>query len=237
MMTDRQRAKFEHSAGAKGTIMGELTRSVIQFKSFPLAMVGNHFQRMMSKGTPQGKALYALELAVTSTLLGAASVQLASLATGSNPQDMRSKTFWLRAFLKGGSGGLYADTALAPYASSFKQDLLASAGPIPSLVNELAFGLPARLKEKIAEGKPGLGAEALRTLKGITPGANIWWSRAATDHLFWQIWQDHASPGYSDRVLERTQKEGNTTMWWRPSTAGGATQPQVPNLKTARGER
>ncbi|WP_428245901.1 hypothetical protein, partial [Enterococcus gallinarum] len=36
----------------RGTMRGELARSVMQFKSFPIAMVSRHWRRMLD--TPQG---------------------------------------------------------------------------------------------------------------------------------------------------------------------------------------
>ena len=89
MMKDWARGTTQATLGAakRGTWGGELVNSILQFKSFPIAMISNHWQRLQSMPSTAGKIGYAAELIAASTVLGALSVQMKSLAAGSNPQN------------------------------------------------------------------------------------------------------------------------------------------------------
>jgi len=248
MPTLKARSSIEYQlAGLRGKPGGELARSILQFKSFPLAMISNHWQRLQSMPTPVGKAIYAAELIATSTLLGAVSIQLKSLVAGNNPQDMKDPKFAARAFVQGGATGLYGDmiaglSAISPYKVSLPDQL----GPLASTMSD-AYDLSRTAWNSYAdpEKKANLGGEATRFIKGNTPFANVWWGKAAIDHLIFQRLQDYYSPGYADRMQQRTQKFYNSGQWWRPSTAAspaqvitstkGITTPRAPDLTTAVG--
>ncbi|WP_396265786.1 hypothetical protein [Klebsiella pneumoniae] len=52
--------------------------------------------------------------------------------------------------------------------------------------------------------------------KGLTPGANIWYLKAALDHMIFNQMQEYFSPGYLRKMEQRSKKEFNQTYWWRP---------------------
>lgn len=54
----------------------------------------------------------------------------------------------------------------------------------------------------------------LKFAKGMTPGANLWYLKAATNHLIFNQLQELVSPGYLARVKSRAQREFGTTEWW-----------------------
>jgi hypothetical protein len=251
MMKDWARASVAHQMGAakRGTWGGELANSILQFKSFPLAMISNHWQRMMSMPTTAGKAMYATELAVTATILGALSVQMKSLASGYNPQDMTDAKFAARAFIQGGAGGILGDTILNAAVSPHKEHITDQLGPLISeLGNLYELGQAGVHTFKDPNKQAQFGDAAVRFMKANTPFANLWYTKAATDRLFFQRLQDYFSPGYSARQIERSKKDYNNTPWWAPSTAAspgeiatgsmrGVTAPQTPTLQTAAGGR
>jgi len=77
------------SAGQrKGTGMGELVKSMLQFKSFPAAFLMRHGSRAMAQDGVKGKAAYGVSLFAMTTLLGALAVQLKELANGNDPLTM-----------------------------------------------------------------------------------------------------------------------------------------------------
>lgn len=249
MMTDKQRASFEYStAGLRGKVFGELVRSAAQFKSFPIAMISNHLQRLSTmKGA--SKAVYAAELIATTTVLGAAAQQIKSLVAGNNPQDATDPKFWVRAFLQGGAGGLYADTILGQFTNPYAQTMMDMAGPLPGLANDLLFKVIPGTVDKVhnmydpSKGKEGVGADVTRVIKGVTPGATIWWLKAAVDRLVFQRLQDYFRPGYAERSKQANQKMyGNGGQWW-PTANAQMSLPQVldsarkPDLTTALGSR
>ena len=69
----------------KGTGMGEIMKSMLQFKSFPAAFLMRHGSRAMAQDGLKGKAAYGVSLFAMTTLLGALAVQLKELANGNDP--------------------------------------------------------------------------------------------------------------------------------------------------------
>ena len=228
MPTDRTRARVQAKLGsanfARGTIGGELMRSMLQFKGFPLAMFGNAWQRMAGLPTTGSKVLYAAEFIATASILGAVSVQLKELANGKNPQDMTDPKFAGRAFVQGGALGLYGDTLKAvvdPYGFALGDQL----GPTVSTAEDI---------EKLFHSGNRAGT-AIRLAKGFTP--EPFYAKAAIDHLIFQRLQDYYSPGYAQRAQQSAVKDFNNGYYWPPSTAQQVTAPQAPNFNTAIGRR
>lgn len=236
MPTLKARASIEYQAlGKRGTAAGEIARSLLQFKSFPIAMISNHWQRLQQMPTPGGKALYAAELIATSTILGALSVQLKSMVAGNNPQDMTDPKFAGRAFVQGGAAGLYGDVLVNLYASPFKERLTDQMGPLSGSLADLYDIARSVYDSSKPENKANIGGNVTRFIRGNTPGANVFWARAAFDHLIFQRLQDYYSPGYNQRVQDRYQKFYGSNQFWPAGT--GVSQIHAPNLKTAIGER
>jgi hypothetical protein len=87
---------------------------------------------------------------------------------------------------------------------------------------------------QLAQGKQThAGAELVKFAKGMTPGANLWYLKAATNHLLFNQLQELVSPGYLSRVKSKAQREFGTTEWWdsREMAPGRA-----PNLAAALGQ-
>jgi hypothetical protein len=247
MPTLKARASIENAFyGLRGNVYGELARSVLQFKSFPLAMISNHWQRLQAQPTGMGKAIYAAELVATSTVLGALSVQLKSMVAGNNPQDMTDPKFAGRAFVQGGSAGLYGDVLVNLWASPYKERLTDQMGPLAGTLADAYDLTRAAWESGKPDSKANLGGDATRFIRGNTPFANLWWGKAAFDHLIFQRLQDYYSPGYAARMQQRQQQFFGSGQYWAPSTAAspsqllsarGITTPQAPNLKTAIGRQ
>jgi hypothetical protein len=257
MPTLKARTSTEYQlSGLRGKAGGELARSILQFKSFPIAIISNHWQRLQSMPTAGGKALYAAELIATSTMLGALSIQLKSMVAGNNPQDMTDPNsplgvnwkFVGRAFVQGGATGLYGDmiaglTAMTPYKMTLPDQL----GPLASTMDETYKLARTAWESGNPDKKADLGGEVTRFVRGNTPFANIWWGKAVVDHMIFQRLQDYYSPGYAQRMQQRVQTFYNSGQWWKPSTAAspaqvltsmqGVTSPQVPNIQSAVGKQ
>lgn len=111
-----------------GTVLGELGRSVLQFKSFPITMMTRHWRRMLNNPGRISKAEYSAALIAGTTLMGAVGVQLNELLNGRDPLDMQQPAFWGRAALKGGSLGFTATSCNRKRASTVPAPLLACWG-------------------------------------------------------------------------------------------------------------
>lgn len=233
--------KFLTGAGMeRGTWKGELTRSFFLFKSFPLAMIARHWMRGMGMETAGGKAAYLGSLIVGTTILGAVSQTVNDLLSGKdvrnyNPTKEHGIKNWMAAFLKGGSLGLYGDFLFSGATQHSQAGPIASAlGPVAGLVEE-AFKISQGNIVQTLQGKDtNFGAEAVRFIKGNTPGANLWYAKAALDHIIFHQMQEYFSPGYLAQMQRRAQKEFGQQYWWTPGT--GVEGMRAPNLARAVGE-
>lgn len=216
----------------RGTITGELVRSMMLFKSFPLAMLTKHWNRVLN-GEAGNKALYVAAIAGMSTVIGGMTTQINELLNGRDPLDMTDPRFAAKAFMKGGAMGilgdfLYSDTT--SHGSSSLAEILA--GPMVSTFAEFDRLTRGNLIEA-AQGKDThAGAEAIRFFSGLAPGASLWYLKGALNHLFIHQIQEMASPGYLNRMQARAEREYKQHYWWNP----GTTTPQrAPNLEAAGG--
>jgi hypothetical protein len=219
-----------------GTFQGELARSVMQFKSFPIAMISRHWRRMMDmpkvEGAPFNRLAYGAAMAVTLTGLGAVAFQIKQMLQGKDPVAMDGPKFWSRAALQGGAMGILGDLMLSDPSDS-PGDAAANAvkniaGPAPGAAFELLFKVGAENIHEAIKGKDThAAAEAIRWLKSNTPLINLWYARAALDHAVLQQVQESVSPGYLARMKARAQKEWNQDFWWTPGEALPDRAPQM----------
>lgn len=200
----------------RGTITGELGRSFMLFKSFPISFVMKHWARASAMDGRMGVAKYMTSLMVSTTLLGALAYQAKQISSGNNPDDMSTLTFWQNALLQGGGLGLYGDLLLSDhtrYGSGAFESLL---GPVFSEMDDvikILQGIPVNA----VEGKPQqTGGDIVKLIKGLTPFGNLWYTKAVTNHLIFNQAQEWLSPGYLERSEARAKKQFNTSYWWAP---------------------
>jgi len=229
---------FMQAGLQRGTVKGELARSFWQFKSFSIAMIMRHFRRAMAQESGWGKAGYMAALMASTTVLGGMAIQLGELAMGRDPKNMVDDKllgvpglrFGAAAFLKGGSLGLYGDFLFSDQTQGGQSALAALGGPIAGDI-EAIF----KLKGTAAEGNvDSTGGNLVRLVKSHTPGANLWYTKAATDHMIFHQLQEYFSPGYMRRMRQRARKEFKQEFWWEP---GEMSPDRAPNLGAAVGGR
>lgn len=216
----------------RGTMRGELARSVMQFKSFPIAMVSRHWRRMMD--TPQGlegapiaanRVAYAGALFASLGALGAIAYQTKQIVSGKDPADMTTGKFWIKAIAQGGVLSIMGDILLADsteeagqYASKTISGL---AGPTIGAASELSLKVIKGNIDKAAAGKEThAAAESLTLARSHLPYVNLWYAKAALDHAGMHALQENLSPGYLSRMQQRAHKEWGQDYWWKPGTGG-----------------
>lgn len=226
-----------HGGIERGTWKGELTRSFWQFKSFSIGMIMRHGARGMAQ-EGWGKAGYIAALVASTTVLGGMAIQLGEIAAGRDPKDITDDKkfgvpglrFGIAAFLKGGAMGLYGDFLFSDTSQGGSSPLAALGGPIAGDL-EAVF----KLKDNAADGEVNqTGGKLVRLAKSHLPGANLWYTKAATDHLIFNQLQDYFSPGYLRRMKQRAHKEFKQSYWWEP---GDSTPDRAPNLGAAVGAK
>lgn len=227
------------SGGGKqrGTAEGEFARSVMQFKSFPIAMISRHWRRMID--TPQGlegapvlsnRLAYAAGMMVTLTALGAIAFQTKQLVTGKDPVDMTTPKFWTRAVSQGGGLGFVGDMILGDTADdrspldTFSKMLL---GPMFGSAADAWELTKGNIDEKLAGKDTHAGAEAIRFFRAHLPLVNLWYAKAALDHAVVNALQENLSPGYLARIQNKAKKDWGQRFWWEP---GDTLPDRAPNL-------
>lgn len=209
-----------------GTVRGELARSVMQFKSFPIAMMSRHWRRMLD--TPQGlegapmtanRLAYAASMMVSLTALGAIAYQTKELVKGKDPVDMTTGKFWTRALAQGGGLGFVGDMLLADTTEDRgKLDTLGRAflGPSFGSAADLWELTKGNVDEMVAGKDTHAGAESLRFARSHLPLVNLWYAKAALDHAGLNALQENLSPGYQARMQTKARKDWNQDFWWAP---------------------
>jgi hypothetical protein len=232
----RQRGMVEsmlHSLG--GSHFGELAKSSLWFKSFPLADFANHWQRAMSMPTTKSKISYLATVYASSLVLGGVVQQIYTMISGHNPENIKDPKFAARALIVGGGIPLYAEMLINAWATPYRESIADQLGPLFSDL-EKVVKIAQDKTAKEGETRSEMGGDVVRLLRGDS--GNIWYLKAALDHLLFQRVADHYSPGYAQRVQKKYEKDyGAGGFWWPPSSAATMTKPQAPNLKTAIGRQ
>jgi hypothetical protein len=187
---------------------------MMQFKTFVAALMTRHGQRAMAMETGAGKAGYGAALFAMLTVLGAVSVQLLGITQGQDPQDMTTDAFWRSAILKGGGLGIFGDVVNAGATPTGKGmgDLLG--GPVLSDVSGVLSLTVGNTKQAMEGKNTNAASEALKFGREHLPGQNLWYTRAAFDHMVYNQLQDAANPGWSDRQQQRQLKKYDRSYWW-----------------------
>ena len=219
----------------RGKMRDELMLAFWQFKSFPIAQFERMWSIGLSRQTNAGKAQFIGNLILMQTIAGAMMLQTQSILSGQDPRQMNDWKFALAAFIKGGSLGLYGDflysqSATTRYGSG---PLEVIAGPT---IGTAATGLTALVQagNAMAEGKDThLAAKLINLGKGMIPGQNLWYTRAATDHIIFQNAQEALSPGYLANMRANSMRQFRQDWWWSP----GEFKPErAPNMANALGQ-
>ena len=215
----------------RGNLRDELTRSFWQFKAFPIAQFERILDVGLSRPTTGGKASFLLMVPVLQTLAGGMLIQVQELLAGKDPRPMDDWKFWAAAFLKGGSLGLYGDFLFSQSGTTRygTGPLEAIAGPTIGGVADLATFI-AQAPGKMAAGDdPQVAAKAINIAKGYIPFQNLWFTKAATDHIIFQNAQEALNPGYLDSMRARTQREFGNDWWWAPGEVAPDRAPDLGN--------
>lgn len=222
----------------RGTWKGELTKSFFLFKSFPLAMLTRHWSRGMDMDTHGGRAAYIATLIAGTTVMGAASLQINELLNGRDPRNLNPAEKggvrnWIQAMLKGGSLGIYGDFLFSDASQTGQSPVASFMGPVVGLGESLFNLTQGNVVQALQDKKTNLGAETVRFAKGLLPGANLWYAKAALDHMIFHQLQEYFSPGYLANMRARAEHEFGQQFWWEP----GEVEPsRAPNLGAAVGE-
>lgn len=204
----------------KGTAMGEITKSMLQFKSFSAAFLMRHGSRAMSQPTKMSKVGYATSLIAMTTILGGLVVQLKELSSGNDPQTMwdsedpeKSLEFLKRSFVAGGGLPVLGDILVAGMDPSGRDTADFLSGPFGSDAKAI-LALTVGNATQAGNGvETNAGNEAFRFLKNKIPAQNLWYTKAATNRMIFDEMQDMIAPGYREKLLRKAEREQNRTRF------------------------
>lgn len=204
----------------KGTAMGEIVKSMLQFKSFSASFLMRHGSRTMAQQGVKGKAAYAIPLVAMTTILGGLVVQLKELANGNDPLTMwdsddpdKTIDFMKRSFVAGGGLPVLGDILVAGTDTSGRDTGDFIAGPFGSDFKTL-LSLTVGNATQAANGiDTNAGNEAFKFLKGKIPAQNLFYTKAATNRMIFDNFQDMIAPGYREKLLRKAEREHDRTRW------------------------
>ncbi|ENV73536.1 hypothetical protein F946_01048 [Acinetobacter johnsonii ANC 3681] len=212
---------FMSAGQKKGTVTGEIFKSMLQFKSFPAAFLMRHGSRAMSQPTKMSKAGYGISIFAMTTLLGALVVQLKELANGNDPQTMwdsddpqKTMNFLTRSAVQGGGLSILGDILVAGTDTSGRSASDFMVGPFGSDAKAV-LGLTVGNFTQYYEGKDTNAAnEAFKLFKNKIPAQNLWYTKAATNRMIFDEMQDMIAPGYREKLLRKAEREQDRTRFW-----------------------
>jgi hypothetical protein len=217
-----------------GTLQGELARTVMQFKSFPIAMITRHWGRlrdgdMDAQGAPMmaNRAMYAFALMATTMGLGAVATQAKQVLAGKDPIDMTpddatGARFWAKATMQGGGLSILGDlflvdpsTTFGDQAGNFAKNVL---GPtIGSAADLVLKNISGNIWEASQGKDTHWEAELLQWARSNTPGASLWWVKPLVEHGFLNEVNESLSPGYLSKMEAKARKDwGGQRYYWAP---------------------
>lgn len=219
----------------RGTVRGELWRTAMQFKSFPIAMISRHWRRAIEAPGASNRLAYASALGLSLTLLGAMSFQAKEMARGKDPVDMTQPKFWVKAMSQGGAAGFYGDLMLENTKDSLSRadPLFRLLGPTAGSTADLYELTKGNFDEWSAGKDTKAGAEALRFAQSHAPFINLWYLRTALERALINDLHENLSPGYLARMKQRARKDYGNEFWWEP---GDAMPDRAPDFANAVGQ-
>ena len=221
----------------KGTLIGELTRTGIMFKSFPVTLATTHLYRGMMEQNKLDRLTYLGGMFVGTTIVGALSVQAKDLAKGKNPRDMTDSKFWAASAAQGGGLGILGDFFFSDQ-NRFGGGFMASlGGPALGLVDDAAKLTIGNIQEAVKGKDTNLAGESIKFISRYMPGNSLWYTRLAVERAIVDQLAVLADPKMTKKfnnAMKRQRKDYGSDFWWKP---GKATPSTAPKLKTAIGKK
>lgn len=217
-----------------GAVPGDAIRYIMQFKTFPAAMIQKVFARELfgygaENFAQAGRRLVDIRsrefqgmatLVLSMTAAGYVAMTAKDMLKGRNPRPIDDKRTWMAASLQGGALGIYGDFLFGETARNGAGFFESLSGPAIGKTSA-AINLAKETFGKGVEGelKSDSAAKALRLAVNSTPFNNVFWIRPAFDYAIMYQVQEALSPGYLRRMEGRIKKDHGQTFWLKPSEA------------------
>lgn len=238
-----------------GTISGEIARTVMQFKSFPITQLTRIWGRILetpqglsgapagfgaqtAKGATVNRIALLTGMAVMGQIMGAAVLQTKSLLDGKDPEDMTSPSFWVRALAQGGGLGYIGDWLLKDpteqHGNTYQQGVGSVLGPVAGASAGLFGDVGLMNAWQAAKGEEtSVSGDFVKWVNSNLPYVGMWQVKGIWDHWFMHNAQEAVNPGYLSRMQQRAMRDYGQEYYWQP---GEATPDRVPDFAAISGE-
>lgn len=216
-----------------GTVVNELINSAFQFKAFPISVLMMHGGRALAKRPEMPRWKVAAHLMAMTAGFGALSQQMYEIVNGRDPRPMDDPRFWMQALQRGGGAGIYGDLLFADQTRGGATTAQLVAGPLVGTADRAMKATVGNAQKAIQGKETSAGKDMVNLLKSITPGSNLWYTRAATDRLIWGELQEMVDPGRADdvrRTVRAARKNFGQDYFWQPDEALPDDAPDFSNV-------
>lgn len=224
-------------AARPGSLGGEIVKSAVLFKGFPLAIISLHGRRMIEQSTLPGMLGYAVPLLLLMMAGGALSAQLKTVSVGKDPVPMNDIRFLGRAAAQSGGLGILGDllyNSQTSYGGGLAQTL---AGPLLGQTIPNAFDATIGNVQRALDDDEATKAEFLKdiatTIEREVPGRNLWYWRMGWDRIFADEIRRQTDPDFDRKfsdMMRRAENEGTEYFWAPGDVVSEARAPDVGNM-------
>lgn len=254
------RERVQLTGGAtSGTIMGEIARTMMLFKSFPWAVITRQWERaidpqalMTAARTPglggktkalakytMGHAGAIAALVIMTTTAGILLNWVRDILSGRNPRSInpmgQDRDIAVRnivqGFMTGGAFGIYGD-----FLFTAAQDPQRGGNTLAETLAGPVISRGAQtfnlVQGNIAQALAGEETNfgPEAARYGYSFMPNLWYTKALTDRAILYQLQEAMQPGYVAQMQARARQQRGTTYYWEPDEAAPT---QGPDLATA----
>lgn len=229
LMPDTRTRALMNQGQEQGTVLGEGLRAFGQYKSYSVMMVMNNLYRYLSSKrlNMADRVGYITSLVVSTTLLGALSLQLKEVAKGRDPRNMRDPDFFKAALLQGGGLGIMGDFFFSDSNRYGQPGLVTALGP----TGGFAYDVYRTGRDMIQDEN----LDASRMLR-YTPGQSLWYGRLIFERNLIDQFERLTDPDYLTnkraQVRRRKTQQGQE-YYWPPARKFPSTPERVPDVGAA----
>lgn len=234
--TSSLRGRATLQAGNPGTVGGELLRSALMYKNYPLSLMYNQLGRIFYHKV-RGSRFSAVTMFALSTWVGGAlSIQLKEIAKGDDPRPMDENKFLMAALIQGGGLGIFGDFLYASenrFGGGFAGT---AAGPVVGALSDtgslLTSGAEALMSGDAAKIDT-FQRNAIKFADRFGGPTNLWYLNAAFQRTIWdnlQLWADGDAADAFARTEKQHRKDYGSGTFWPRGQSLPARLPDLSNM-------
>jgi len=178
----------------RGTVIGEATRTLMQFKTFPTTLVTRAYGRAMY-GKGKADIPMMIQLLVMSSAFGYMAMTAKDITKGKTPKDPTDSKTIMAAVAQGGGFSIAGDIAFGTRGLAN-----VAIGPTGSQADDLVKTL-----QQAREGSDVSANLARQGINAVTP--NLFYVKPALDSLIRAHVYEELNPGYTARMEQKMKKD------------------------------